>query len=159
MIWMSTSQQGSCYFWTDVVDTMWGEPECCIIHYCSFTQIKSSMLDWSSKACSCCQKLEASSSLETRNRPGPRMGPWETSALMRHSCKDLPSRTTQKFFVTETWRDKDKHLNWRSIRFEFVKETNFPNSAKNCGYIKCYRSSCLRRVKNPKLLPQIRLQI
>ena len=61
---------------------------------------------------------------------------------------NLEEKFNPAFFTEKRW-NKAKHLNWNSIRLEFVKKTSMPNSVKGLGYIKGYSSGSLRSIKSP----------
>ena len=61
---------------------------------------------------------------------------------------NLEEKVNPASFTEKRW-NKAKHLNWNSIRFEFVKKTSIPNSVKSLGYIKGYSSGSLRSIKSP----------
>ena len=61
---------------------------------------------------------------------------------------NLEEKVNPASFTEKRW-NKAKHLNWNSIRLEFVKKTSMPNSVKGLGYIKGYSSGSLRSIKSP----------
>ena len=59
----------------------------------------------------------------------------------------LPIQNHLKASTTEKGQNKAKYLSRNYIRRKFVKKTSMPNPIERLGYIKCYSSSILSKMK------------
>ena len=59
----------------------------------------------------------------------------------------LPIQNHLKVSTTEKGQNKAKYLSRNYIRRKFVKKTSMPNPIERLGYIKCYSSGILSKMK------------